>query len=255
MSTRKAIFPANPHALYKEHGYSPAVQSGDLLFVSGMVGAREDGSPEADLKAQVQLAFDNLEGVLAAGGCSFDDVIDLTFFMTDPERSVGFVLEGMKKAFPREPLPNVTAVGVNWLAGFQVEIKVTARIPSQASPGRNKAILEKANAAIKQGNHEGFLASCTEDTEWTFVGGQTLRGKEAVRQWMAATYTEPPHFAVDHLIAEGEFVVALGEIMTRGEDGKERPSSYCDVWRFRDGKMAGLRAFVVEAEDGGTKGN
>jgi enamine deaminase RidA (YjgF/YER057c/UK114 family) len=128
MSTRKAIFPANPHALYKEHGYSPAIASGDLLFVSGMVGAREDGSPEPDLKAQVQLAFDNLEGVLTAAGGSFDDVVDLTFFMIDPEASVGLVIEGMKKAFPREPLPNVTAVGVNWLAGFQVEIKVIARI-------------------------------------------------------------------------------------------------------------------------------
>lgn len=128
-TTRKAIFPANPHALYKEHGYSPAIVSGDLLFVSGMVGARQDGSAEPDLGAQVQLAFDNLQGVLAAAGASFDDVVDLTFYMIDPDASVGLVLEGMKKAFPREPLPNVTAVGVNWLAGFQVEIKVIARIP------------------------------------------------------------------------------------------------------------------------------
>jgi len=137
MSTRKAIFPGKPHALYKQHGYSPAVQSGDLLFVSGMVGAREDGSPEPDLQAQTQLAFDNLEGVLTAAGCSFDDVVDLTFFMIDPEASVGFVLEGMKKAFPREPLPNVTAVGVNWLAGFQVEIKVTARVPSGSNGSKH----------------------------------------------------------------------------------------------------------------------
>jgi enamine deaminase RidA (YjgF/YER057c/UK114 family) len=129
MSTRKAVFPANPHALYKQHGYSPAVLSGDLLFVSGMVGARKDGTPEPDLKAQIQLAFDNLRDVLAAAGCTFDDVVDLTFFLIDPEASVGLVLEAMKKAFPREPLPNVTAVGVNWLAGFQFETKVTARIP------------------------------------------------------------------------------------------------------------------------------
>jgi enamine deaminase RidA (YjgF/YER057c/UK114 family) len=129
MSTRKAVFPANPHALYKQHGYSPAVLSGDLLFVSGMVGARKDGTPEPDLKAQIQLAFDNLRDVLAAAGCTFDDVVDLTFFLIDPEASVGLVLEAMKKAFPREPLPNVTAVGVNWLAGFQFETKVIARIP------------------------------------------------------------------------------------------------------------------------------
>lgn len=129
-SNRKAVFPTNPHALYKLHGYSPAIVSGDLLFVSGMVGAQPDGTPEPDLPAQVQLAFDNLQGVLAAAGCTFEDVVDLTFFLVDPDASVALVLEAMKKAFAREPLPNVTAVGVNWLAGFQFEIKVIARIPA-----------------------------------------------------------------------------------------------------------------------------
>lgn len=129
MPTRQAIFPKNPHALYREHGYSPAIRSGDLVFVSGMVGARLDGSPEPDLAVQIQLAFDNLQGVLEAAGGSFDDVVDLTFFMLDPESSLGFALPAMRRAFPQEPLPNVTAVGVTWLAGFQFEIKVIARIP------------------------------------------------------------------------------------------------------------------------------
>ena len=62
MNTRKSIFPKNPHALYKEHGYSPAILSGDLLFVSGMVGAGEDGTPEPDLSAQIQLASTTCRG-------------------------------------------------------------------------------------------------------------------------------------------------------------------------------------------------
>jgi enamine deaminase RidA (YjgF/YER057c/UK114 family) len=136
MTTRTAVYPTHPHALYKEHGYSPAIISGDLLFVSGMVGARLDGSPETDLAQQISLAFRNLSDVLAAANCTFDEVIDLTFFMVDPDASVGLVLSAMKEAFPAEPLPNVTAVGVNWLAGFQVEIKVIARVPAlrQAGP-------------------------------------------------------------------------------------------------------------------------
>lgn len=110
---------------------------------------------------------------------------------------------------------------------------------------RNKAILEEANAAITAGNNEGFLAFCADDTEWTFVGEQTLKGKEAVRQWMTTTYTEPPQFAVANLIAEGDFVVALGTIMTKNEDGQAVPSAYCDVWRFRDGQIVELKAFVI----------
>lgn len=126
---RTAIYPDRPHALYQKHGYSPAIKSGDLLFVSGQVGAREDGTPEPDLAAQIRLAFDNLQGVLVKAGCTFDDVVDVTMFMMNPDACLGFVLEEMKRVFPTEPKANVTAAGVTWLSGFQYEIKVIARIP------------------------------------------------------------------------------------------------------------------------------
>src|SRR5688500_2800545 len=113
---------------------------------------------------------------------------------------------------------------------------------------KNKAILTQGNAAIIAGNHEGFLELCTEDTERTFVGEATLKGKEAVRRWMAATYKEPPQCVVEAMIADGDSVVALGEITTKDEGGNPVRSSYCDVWWFRDGKIAKLRAFVIEAK-------
>jgi ketosteroid isomerase-like protein len=111
---------------------------------------------------------------------------------------------------------------------------------------KNKAILTQANAAVAKGDHEGFLAHCTDDVQWIFVGERTLRGKEAVRQYMKSTYVEPPRFRVDHLIAEGEFLTALGEIDLKDETGKLVHFAYCDVWRIRDGRLAELRAFVVE---------
>ena len=108
----------------------------------------------------------------------------------------------------------------------------------------NKEVLQKANAAISSGDNEGFLSFCTDDTEWTFVGDQTLQGKEAVRRWMKINYLEPPKFVVENLIAEGDFVTALGHIKVK-KDGKITDHRYCDVWRFRDGKMAELKAFVI----------
>lgn len=111
----------------------------------------------------------------------------------------------------------------------------------------NKAILATANAVITSGNYEEFLSLCTDDTEWTFVGEQTLRGKEAVRSWMATAYEKPPTFHVERFIAEGEFVTALGTILLTEETGVEIEHAYCDVWRFRDGKMAALTAFVLKA--------
>lgn len=110
----------------------------------------------------------------------------------------------------------------------------------------NKSILEKANAAVTAGDNEGFLEHCTDDTEWTFVGDKTLRGKDAVREYMKTAYVEPPKFMVAHMIAEGDFVTALGKISMKNAAGKIINYAYCDVWRFRDGKMAELKAFVIE---------
>lgn len=129
MTKRDAIFPPNRTALYEKHGYSAAVRSGDMLYVSGQVGSLEDGSAEPDFERQVQQAFNNLEAVLAAAGASFDDVVDITSFHTDPEQQLPTVLAVKAKAFPSKPYPAWTAIGVNWLAGFDFEIKVIARIP------------------------------------------------------------------------------------------------------------------------------
>lgn len=129
MTQNEAIFPAKRHALYEEHGYSAAIKSGDLLFVSGQVGSRLDGTPEPEFKQQVELAFDNLKAVLEAGGCTFSDIVDVTTFNTDPENQFGTVMEVKEKIFNTRPYPNWTAVGVNWLAGFDFEIKVIAIIP------------------------------------------------------------------------------------------------------------------------------
>jgi len=112
--------------------------------------------------------------------------------------------------------------------------------------GMNKATLLKANAAITKGDHEEFLQYCTDDTCWTFVGDQVLQGKEAVRQYIAKAYIEPPKFDVRNLIAEDDFVTAIGNISLTDERGKTTQYSYCDAWRFRDGKMAELTAFVIE---------
>ncbi|WP_229311860.1 nuclear transport factor 2 family protein [Larkinella rosea] len=111
----------------------------------------------------------------------------------------------------------------------------------------NKSILEKANLAISKGDNEEFLSHCTEDTQWDFVGDRILQGKEAVRQWMTTAYAEPPKFRVDNLIAEGDFVTAIGKISLKDESGELASYSYCDVWRFRNGKMAELKAFVIKA--------
>lgn len=109
----------------------------------------------------------------------------------------------------------------------------------------NKNLLQQANACVRAGDNEGFLAFCTEDIVWSTVGGDTLHGKEAVRAWMAQEYTAPPEFTVDRLIADADNVVALGHIVAQDGEGKQVRNAYSDVWRVRDGKLAALQAFVI----------
>lgn len=126
---REAIYPEGRQALYDKHRYAAANRAGDLLFVSGQVGGREDGSPEPDFEAQVRRAFANLQAVLQAAGCSFDDVVDVTSFHTDPTNQFDTVLAVKDEIFAEKPYPSWTAIGVTWLAGFDFELKVVARIP------------------------------------------------------------------------------------------------------------------------------
>lgn len=109
----------------------------------------------------------------------------------------------------------------------------------------NKTTLVQANASITDGNNEGFLAFCTDDIVWDFVGDKKLNGKEAIRKYMLETYVEPPVFNVEELIAENEYVIAVGRITLKNPDGSSTAYRYCDIWKFREGKMAELKAFVI----------
>lgn len=133
MQTRDVVFPTGRQALYERNRYSPAIRSNGFLFVSGQVGSREDGSPEPDLEAQVRLAFRNLAAILEAADCTFDDVVDTTVFIVDPERNFERIWKAVPEFWGEAPHPTLTGVGVTWLYGFQFEIKVIARLPDAAA--------------------------------------------------------------------------------------------------------------------------
>lgn len=129
MTVRDVVFPPGRQALYDINRYLPAIKSNGLLFVSGQVGSREDGSPEPELKAQVRQAFSNLNAILKEAGCTFDDVIDVTVFIVDPQQRFEDIWGVVQEFWGQAPHPTVTAVGVTWLYGFDFEIKVIAKLP------------------------------------------------------------------------------------------------------------------------------
>lgn len=133
MAMRDPVFPAGRQDIYEQFGYSPALRSGGFLFVSGQVGSREDGSVEPDLARQAELAFENLDAVLRAAGCSFADIVDLTVYVVDPEAMLPHFLAARQKWWGEAPYPTLTGVGVTWLSGFSIELKAIARLAEDAA--------------------------------------------------------------------------------------------------------------------------
>ena len=115
---------------------------------------------------------------------------------------------------------------------------------------KNRETVRKVNDAFLNGNFEGFLDYCADDVQWAMVGEKTVKGKEAIRQWMremTAANPEPPKFTVaDPIIAEGDYVVARGEMKMKDKDSQPGQHSYCDLYHFRNGKIVELNSFVLK---------
>ena len=110
----------------------------------------------------------------------------------------------------------------------------------------NRETLEKANQAFSNGHFEECLTYCTDDTKWTYVGDRTLDGKDKVLEYLSAAY-EVSSFRIERYIEEGEDLIAIGWIKLMATDGQINTSPVCDVWKFRNGKMAQLiRSYASE---------
>jgi hypothetical protein len=77
----------------------------DLHLFSASCGQPPDGSADPDFETQVRLAFANLEATLVAGGCGFDDIVDVMTFHTDPDRQLTAVMAVKGEVFKSAPYP------------------------------------------------------------------------------------------------------------------------------------------------------
>lgn len=109
--------------------FSAGVRAGNLLFISGMTAANEQGElvGEGDIVRQTEYIFEKMGHVLAAAGASFDNVVETTeYFLTldGYARTAGV----RRKVFGDAPYPAATGVLVAGLIrpGALIEIKAIA---------------------------------------------------------------------------------------------------------------------------------
>ena len=102
------------------------------VIVSGQTAVDQNGAPQhpGDMRAQIELALDNLEAVLKDAGMALSDVVKLGVYATDvPEALKNFDLMGMRFG-PHQVRPPMTLLGVTALAipGLMFEIEATAMV-------------------------------------------------------------------------------------------------------------------------------
>jgi reactive intermediate/imine deaminase len=102
--------------------YSQAIQTGDLVFMSGQIPLDPATMEvvDGDFEARARQVFDNLRAVAEAAGGSLDQVVKLTIFLTDLGNfaAVNSVMED----YFQQPYPARAAVGVASLPkGVDVE--------------------------------------------------------------------------------------------------------------------------------------
>ncbi len=114
---------------YPDVPFSSAVRVGEVFYLSGNIGLRDDGTLPAGLEAQSRQAMDNMVRALTALGCTTADVFKCTVMLEDMGRWADFNLIYLEY-FDAQRLPARSAYGTNGLAlGALVEIECLARVP------------------------------------------------------------------------------------------------------------------------------
>ena len=127
MTQRQIILPDSMQLLAGRAGYAPAVKVGATLYCAGQVGRTPQLEVIEDPAQQFRAAWDNLRSVLAAGGCTFDDVVEMTTYHVGLREHMPVFREVKDSVFPRGTCA-WTCIGVSELAhpGLLVEIKCVA---------------------------------------------------------------------------------------------------------------------------------
>ena len=112
--------------------YSAAVESGDLVFVSGQIplDSATGKLVEGDVAAQAKQSLENLKTVLGAAGLTFAHVVKTTIFLTSMADFAA--VNEVYKTYMSEPYPARSTIAVAALPmAAKVEIEMIASRSAQ----------------------------------------------------------------------------------------------------------------------------
>jgi len=128
MSDKRAVRTESAPAPFEGAPYSQGIVAGEMVFVSGQLGIdpAQGQVVEGGIVPQTEQVMQNLGAILAAAGCSLDDVVMTSIFPIDLQD-----FQAMNEVYARhltEPYPARATVQIASLpSGARIEIAVVAR--------------------------------------------------------------------------------------------------------------------------------
>jgi reactive intermediate/imine deaminase len=107
--------------------FSKAIRAGDFVFASGQVPLRGGALVTGPIEDQTRAAMENVKDVLAEAGCSLDDVVKSTVWLTDAADFAAFNA-AYAEYFQDDP-PARSTVESKLMVDVKVEIEVIAYKP------------------------------------------------------------------------------------------------------------------------------
>lgn len=132
---RQIVVPQGVYPPTADFSQAIRVSGGDLIFVSGIIGMRPDGTMPAGARDQVEFAFENLARVLDAAGATPADVVKVNLFVRDDFRLVREDIREIRARYFAHDFPVSTLVQVAGFASpdYRFEIEAIAAVPSEGS--------------------------------------------------------------------------------------------------------------------------
>lgn len=121
---------ARQRQVQEQIGWANAVVSNGIVYVSGVPAYLAPG--QTDMEAAFAKAFDAIGDTLRRAGVSWDDVVELRTYHTDPNAQIDAFAK-VKNRYMKSPPPAWSAIGTSGLLqpGALVEISVVAHVPKK----------------------------------------------------------------------------------------------------------------------------
>ena len=120
------------------------------------------------------------------------------------------------------------------------------------SATENKERVRKMFTELGNGNAQAFIGAMADDIRFTIIGTTKFSGTFKGKQELAEKLLGPLGAELEgglvitpeNLIADGDFVAMQAQGRSLAKNGKRYDNTYCQIFRFSDGKVREITEYL-----------